>query len=43
MNSPTHTYTELFKVNLAVGETIILLHPPFSRCFNRDDEGVPAK
>ena len=26
---------------LAVGETVILLHPPspFSRCFNRGEEG----
>ena len=32
--------------HLAVGETVILLHPPpspFSRCFNRDGEGTPAK
>ena len=30
---------------LAVGETVILLHPPsiFSRCFNRDGESAPAK
>ena len=30
---------------LAVGETVILLHPPspFSRCFNRDGEGMSAK
>ena len=30
---------------LAVGETVILLHPPspFSRCFNSDGEGVPVK
>ena len=29
---------------LAVGETVILLHPPFtfSRCFTRDDEVVSA-
>ena len=28
----------------AVGETVILLHPPsnFSRCFNRDGEEMPA-
>ena len=30
---------------VAVGETVILLHPPstFSRCFNRDGEGMPAE
>ena len=30
---------------LPVGETFILLHPPstFSRCFNRDEEGVSAE
>ena len=30
---------------LAVGETVVLLHPlsPCSRCFNMDGEGVPAK
>ena len=29
----------------AVGETVILLHPPstFSRCFNRDGEGMSVK
>ena len=32
-------------VDLAVGETVILLHPPstFSRCFNRDKQGVPSR
>ena len=32
-------------VRVAVGETVILLHPPstFSRCFNIDGEGVSAK
>ena len=31
--------------DLAVGETVILPHPPstFSRCFNRDEKGVPSK
>ena len=31
--------------SLAVGETVILLHPlsPFSWCFNRDGEGMPAE
>ena len=30
---------------IAVGETVILLHPPstFSRCFNRDKKGVSVK
>ena len=30
---------------LAIGETVILLHPPrpFSRCFNTDGKGVSAK
>ena len=33
------------RLDLAVGETVILLHPPstFSRCFNRDGEGASAK
>ena len=31
--------------SLAVGETVILLHPPlpFSRCFSRDKQGVSSK
>ena len=34
-----------FGISLAVGETVILPHPPCpcSRCFNRDEEGVSAK
>ena len=30
---------------IAVGETVILLHPPssFSRCFNTDGEGMSVK
>ena len=30
---------------VAVGETVILLHPPspFSRCFNVDEEGMSVK
>ena len=32
-------------LGIAVDETAILLHPPppFSRCFNRDGEGLSAK
>ena len=32
-------------VGVAIGETVILLHPPspFSRCFNMDGEGVSVK
>ena len=31
--------------DLAIDETVTLLHPPstFSRCINRDEEGVSAK
>ena len=36
--------TESFVVLLAVGETVIMPHPPstYSRCFNRDGEGTSA-
>ena len=35
----------LYHLWKAVGETVILLHPPstFIRCFNRDKKGVSAK
>ena len=31
--------------NAAVGETVILMAPPctFTRCFNRDNQGVSVK
>ena len=33
------------RTDLAVGQTVIMLHPHFrfGRCFNRDGEGVSAK
>ena len=36
---------EKLRAGVAVGETVILLHPPssFSRCFNRNVEGTSAK
>ena len=37
-------HTVPLRLGLAAGETVILLHhpSPFSRCINRDDEGVPV-